>query len=111
MQIDETWMVFYIFNVFDATDLRQTAEMTVRTMRAIYSNAGSPPGVWVYHEKNRDGDFVYYLSPAASALYKEILDRFGPMKVTRHIPLTTLSLVVPHEPARDGTFSWNLQPA
>jgi hypothetical protein len=111
MNIDENWVVFYIFNIFKVPDLKETAEMTVRTMRAIYSNAGSPSGVWVYHEKNHDGDYVYYLSPAASVLYKEILDRFGTIKVRRPISLTNLALVIPDEPVKHPGMHWNPQPA
>jgi hypothetical protein len=107
VQVDETWLIFYIFH---GPDSKQTADTTVRTMRALYSNAGSPKDVYVYHRRNQDGDYIYFLSPAASVVYKEILDLFGPIKVTQP-PMGKMSVLIPDEPVKGSGFGWNWQPA
>jgi hypothetical protein len=97
--IDENWAVFYIFS---GPESEQTADSLLRTLRAMYSNAGSPPGVWVYHRKNRDGDHVYYVSPAGITLYKEVIGRFKAMKVQHPLPSWELDILVPSPPLKGG---------
>ena len=108
METDQTWVVFYIFN---APDAQQTADTVLSTMRAMYSNAESPAGIRVYHRKNRDGDYVYYLSPAAAVLYRDIIDRFSSMQVEKPVSTANLALVMPAEPENEGGVKWSLHPA
>ena len=108
MEIDQTWVVFYIFN---ATGAQETAETVLRTMRAMYSSAHSPADIRVYHRKNRDGDYVYYVSSAAIVLYQDLIRRFSSMLVSQPVSTANLTLVIPVEPEKESDAAWSLQPA
>ena len=107
MQIDANWVVFYIFS---APDSKQTSETVLQTLRAMYANAGSPSDIYIYHRKNRDGDYVYYVSPAAINLYRDVIARFISMKVAQPLSAANLTLLIPDEPAGSNGLIGSLQP-
>ena len=107
MQIDANWVVFYIFS---APDSKQTSDTVLRTLRAMYANAGSPSDIYIYHRKNRDGDYVYYVSPAAINLYRDVIARFISMKVAQPLSAANLTLLIPDEPADNNGLLGSLQP-
>jgi hypothetical protein len=107
--IDQNWVVF---SILSAPESVQTADSLLRILQAMYSNAGSPPDVWVYRRKNRGGDQEYFVSPAGVALYREVIARFEAMKVEHPFPSWNLTLLIPNTPPKgSGNFALRWVPA
>jgi hypothetical protein len=59
-------------------DIREkSARALMNKFSAIFEECGVPPGIDVYHSRSSNGDHVYYFSPKASDMGKDLLSSFG----------------------------------
>jgi DNA-binding XRE family transcriptional regulator len=59
-------------------DIRETsARSLMNKFSAIFMECGVPPDIDVYHNRTVDGEHVYYFSPKASDVGKDLLASFG----------------------------------
>ena len=66
-------MSWHCITLENTADAESASIVLIDTFEQAFAQAGKPPGVDVFRRRRGDGSVVFYLSPAASALFAEFL--------------------------------------